>query len=107
MHFLAAPGKSVALLTQDGNGLQCSTDDANATATAAATANAAASATGTILFAHGLVHENTLLRSSARRHQVFDDYSMIIIYFRMLQNASECFKMLQNASNCFNILEDA
>ena len=68
MHCLVAPGKSVALLTQDGNGLQCSTDDANATATAAATANAAASATGTTLFANGLVHENTLLRSNARRH---------------------------------------
>ena len=38
MHFLVAPGKSVALLTQDGNGLLCSTDDANATATATATA---------------------------------------------------------------------
>ena len=68
MHFIVAPDKSVALLTQDGNGLQCSTDDANATATAAATANAAASATGTTLFAHGLLHENTLLRSSAHRH---------------------------------------
>ena len=66
MHFLVAPGKSVALLTQDGNGLLCSTDDANATA--AATATAAASATGTTLFAHGLLHENTLLRSSAHRH---------------------------------------
>ena len=68
MHCLVAPGKSVACLTQDGNGLQCSTDDANATATATATANAAASATGTTLFTHGLLHENTLLRSNARRH---------------------------------------
>ena len=68
MHFLVAPGKSVALLTQDGNGLQCSTDDANATATTAVTATAAASATGTTLFAHGLLHENTLLRSSAHRY---------------------------------------
>ena len=59
MHFLVAPGKSVALLTQDNNGFPCSTDDANATATAAATANAAASATGTTLFAHGLLYENT------------------------------------------------
>ena len=107
MHFLVAPGKSVALLTQDGNGLQCSTDDANATATAAATANAAASATGTTLFAHGLLHENTLLRSSARRHQVFDDYSMIITCFRMIQNASECFTMLQTASKCFRMLQNA
>ena len=68
MHFLAAPGKSVALLTQDSNGFLCSTDGANATATAAVTATAAASATGTTLFANGLVHENTLLRSNARRH---------------------------------------
>ena len=66
MHFLVAPGKSVALLKQDGNGLLCSTDGANATA--AVTATAAASATGTTLFAHGLLHENTLLRSSAHRH---------------------------------------
>ena len=49
MHFLVAPGKSVALLTQDGNGLLCSTDDAKATATAAAAATAATSATGTTL----------------------------------------------------------
>ena len=68
MHCLVAPGKSVALLTQDSNELQCSTDDANATATAAATANTAASATGTTLFAHGLLHENTLLRSNAHRY---------------------------------------
>ena len=68
MHCLVAPGKSVALLSQDGNGLLCSTDDANATATAAAAATAAASATGTTLFENGLVHENTLLRSNDRRH---------------------------------------
>ena len=34
--------------------------------------------------------------------EVVDDYSMIIICFRMLQNASKCFKMLQTASKCFN-----
>ena len=45
----------MALLTQDGNGLLCSTDGANATATAAATAAAAASTTRTTLFANGLV----------------------------------------------------
>ena len=39
-----------------------------------------------------------LLRTNAHRHKVFDDYSMIIICFRMLQNASNCFNLLQNAS---------
>ena len=51
---------SCSPLTQDSNGFLCSTDGANATATAAVTATAAASATGTTLFAHGLLHENTL-----------------------------------------------
>ena len=38
---------------------------------------------------------------------MFDVYSMIIIYFRMLQNASKCFRMLQNASTSLNMLENA
>ena len=37
--------------------------------------------------------------------EVVDDYSMIIICFRMLQNASKCFQMLQSASKCFNTSE--
>ena len=41
-------------------------------------------------FANRLVHENNLLQSSAHRHWVFDDGSMIIICFKMLQKISNC-----------------